>query len=326
MKKRYLLSCVLFLAFCLMACDGLFSGSKAQIQFEIIEDNFNEDQKEKTKQVIQKRLQSLGASNIEFTGTQKNLIVNYEKGVDSILTWQSFQMQGKLEFYQVCKSRNLITDYLFEKYSSSPKEENLVTNDVVINKDFTEFMELVQLINGTLNDPIFGYVDAKHKARVEELLIHKKPVFISTLNRRVKFLLGKPDDNYQQGKYPLYVVFTASNNVAPLDGRYITHASAEERNSRHFINLQMNEEGAGIWERLTEKVYNENGFIAVVIDDFVYSAPSVSSGAIKGGRTQVSGSFTKNEALMLASIIRSGVLPKMKILKMGVVEEASQSK
>ncbi|QHI36327.1 hypothetical protein IMCC3317_16890 [Kordia antarctica] len=319
MKKRYLLSCVLFSIFCLIACDGLFSGSKAQIQFEILEDNFDENQKENAKLVIQKRLQSLGARNIEITTTQKNIIANYEKGADSILTWQSFQTTGKLEFFKVCQEKNLIIDH-FQKMDTIAESTSEISEK-------TNIENILDIINFNSGDFYLAYVTKENKARVEELLIDKEPVFIKSLGGKIKFSFGKPDE-YQQGRLPLYAVFVSSTNEAPLDGSYITQSKAVTgyTENRYVIDLLMNKEGALIWEQLTDEVYREGGNIAIVIDNVVYSAPSVSNGKISGGRSQVSGNFTRDEATMMASIIGSGELPKLKIIKMGALKETSQSK
>jgi SecD/SecF fusion protein len=76
----------------------------------------------------------------------------------------------------------------------------------------------------------------------------------------------------------------------------------------------MNAEGAVIWERLTEDAYQNNSLIAIVVDGVVFSAPGVASGPIKGGRSQISGDFTLEEAWDLAGAVGSGAIPKMKIL------------
>ena len=48
--------------------------------------------------------------------------------------------------------------------------------------------------------------------------------------------------------------------------------------------MQMNSQGAKVWEVLTERAYRQQSNIAIVLDDVVYSAPGVSRGAISGGR------------------------------------------
>ena len=48
--------------------------------------------------------------------------------------------------------------------------------------------------------------------------------------------------------------------------------------------------------------------IAIVLDGFVYSYPTVQS-EISGGRSSISGDFSVNEAKDLANILKSGKLP-----------------
>ena len=60
---------------------------------------------------------------------------------------------------------------------------------------------------------------------------------------------------------------------------------------------------------MTGEAFNQNSQIAIVLDDVVYSAPGVNSGPISGGNSEISGSFTLNEAIDLANVLRAGKLP-----------------
>ena len=73
--------------------------------------------------------------------------------------------------------------------------------------------------------------------------------------------------------------------------------------------MQMDSRGARIWESMTGKAFKEASNIAIVLDDIVYSAPGVSSGPIAGGRSEITGNFTLNEAIDLANVLRAGKLP-----------------
>ena len=73
--------------------------------------------------------------------------------------------------------------------------------------------------------------------------------------------------------------------------------------------MQMNGKGARQWEEMTGVAYQEKGNIAIVLDDIVYSAPGVSKGPISGGRSEISGQFSLNEAIDLANVLRAGKLP-----------------
>ena len=70
--------------------------------------------------------------------------------------------------------------------------------------------------------------------------------------------------------------------------------------------MQMNLKGAKIWEKMTGNAFNTGGQIAIVLDDIVYSPPGVTSGPISGGNSEISGTFTLNEAVDLANVLRAG--------------------
>ena len=72
------------------------------------------------------------------------------------------------------------------------------------------------------------------------------------------------------------------------------------------VSMSMNQEGAKQWKRLTAE--NIGKSIAIVLDGFVYSFPTVQS-EISGGRSSISGDFSVNEAKDLANILKSGKLP-----------------
>ena len=67
--------------------------------------------------------------------------------------------------------------------------------------------------------------------------------------------------------------------------------------------------GAKLWEDLTGDAYKNNYNIAIVLDETVYSAPGVTSGPISGGRSEITGDFSLNDAIDLANVLRAGKLP-----------------
>ncbi len=70
--------------------------------------------------------------------------------------------------------------------------------------------------------------------------------------------------------------------------------------------MQMSAAGAKTWRRLTAS--NVGRRIAIVLDNYVYSAPNV-EGEIPNGNSSISGSFTIEEAKDLANILKAGALP-----------------
>ncbi len=131
----------------------------------------------------------------------------------------------------------------------------------------------------------------------------------SVLPANLKFLFGI-EEKAAKGNlrfFPLYAIKTIpGSEKAPLEGESVDEAKQDfDEMGRPAIKMQMTPTGSKIWARLTGK--NVNRPIAIALDDIVYSAPNV-NGAIEGGNSEISGSFTVEEAQDLANILKSGKL------------------
>jgi SecD/SecF fusion protein len=82
--------------------------------------------------------------------------------------------------------------------------------------------------------------------------------------------------------------------------------------------MSMNSSGTKQWAKMTAD--NVGNFVAVVLDDYVYTAPSVNV-AITGGNTQISGgTMTVTEAEDISTVLKAGKLPAAaRIIQMEVV-------
>ncbi len=154
-----------------------------------------------------------------------------------------------------------------------------------------------------------GYSHYKDTAKVREYLNlpEVKSVLPSDL---VMMWTVKPSQYIADGNfYELVAIKNASRDgKAPLDGSVITDASISYRESGGLpvVDMAMNPEGSRIWARLTAD--NIGKSVAVVLDGMVYSYPTVQQ-EINGGRSQISGQFTVEEATDLANVLKSGKLP-----------------
>lgn len=101
---------------------------------------------------------------------------------------------------------------------------------------------------------------------------------------------------------------TRRDGKAPLDGDVVTDAREEfgQNQANAEVSMSMDAEGASAWARLTKE--NVGKAIAITLDGYVYSYPRVSN-EITGGRSQITGSFTIQEAKDLANVLKSGKLP-----------------
>lgn len=155
--------------------------------------------------------------------------------------------------------------------------------------------------------PVVGYVAIKDTAKVNKMLAEKRVKAL--FPPRIKFLWTvKPYD--KEGKFVQLVAIKVTNRdgSAPLEGDVIVDARQDfgQFGKTPEINMTMNGEGAKKWKLLTKE--NIGKSIAIVLDDYVYSFPTV-QGEISGGNSSITGNFTINEAKDLANILKAGKLP-----------------
>jgi preprotein translocase subunit SecD len=72
------------------------------------------------------------------------------------------------------------------------------------------------------------------------------------------------------------------------------------------VDMEFSSEGARIFDKVTGE--NVGKRLAIVLDNVVYSAPVINE-RISGGRAQITGNFTVEEAKDLANVLRNGALP-----------------
>ncbi|MFO7999519.1 MAG: protein translocase subunit SecDF [Bacteroidales bacterium] len=154
--------------------------------------------------------------------------------------------------------------------------------------------------------PVIGYAAVQDTARVMNLL--RQPQIRSLFPRNLKMFWNvKPARGTDNLHELVAIKETTRDGQAPLTGEVIVDARQDFTPTGQVeISMTMNTEGARTWRRMTAD--NINRSIAIVLDDFVYSFPTVST-EISGGRSQITGQFSVPEAQDLANILRAGSLP-----------------
>ncbi len=151
-----------------------------------------------------------------------------------------------------------------------------------------------------------GIAQIKDTAMVNYMLRKVKDIFPRDLKLA---WMNKPDAK-RFGADLLELValkVSSSDGSAALGGEVIVDANQDfDQNGRIEVAMNMNSEGARIWKRLTGD--NVGKQIAIVLDDYVYSAPNV-NGEIPNGRSSITGNFEVAEGKDLANILKAGKLP-----------------
>ena len=280
------------------------------------------------------RLETNGRILIELPGIKEpERVRKLLQGSANLEFWETFnltEIYGDLE-----KANAIIAETLAATEEAAPKAEQtakaevsnsldslsaaLANQDAAINdstKQMEEFAKanplfsklMISNSNGQLiPTPAVGVVSVRDTATVMEYLNMRKVKEV--LPRELAFRWTvKPVD--EKGLYYELVAIkvTDRDGKAPLEGNVITDARDDlsQFTAGSTVSMTMNPEGAKAWAKLTKE--NIGRSIAIVLDDMVYSFPNVNS-EITGGRSEISGNFTPQEAKDLANVLKSGKMP-----------------
>lgn len=151
----------------------------------------------------------------------------------------------------------------------------------------------------------------------------RNPALKGYFPSKLKFMWGykakevKNESGEVIGEYfELYAIkVTNREGKAAMSGDIISSARTDfdaESGGHPFINMTMTGEAANEWAKLTKANSPQGGqkgrSIAVVMDNMVYSAPTV-NGEIRGGSSRITGDFTVEEANALSAVLSAGKLP-----------------
>ena len=282
-------------------------------------------------EVLRKRIDKFGVTqpNIQRLGTSGRILVELPGAKDVERVQNLLQSTAQLEFWEAYKNDQLI-NFLVEAnelIKLKIDKSKTVVNDK--NDAVSEIEDLLadiypqDSISTSGSNPILdrivgqgfqgGPVLAQFMARDSEMILdylNQSDVrrLLPSQYRYIRFAWGKPSSNGDVVE--LYALKSNRDNQAPLSGGVVVDAlQTYDQVGNAAVSMQMDSRGARIWEAMTAKAFKEASNIAIVLDNTVYSAPGVSNGAIAGGRSEITGNFTLNEAIDLANVLRAGKLP-----------------
>ena len=281
-------------------------------------------------EVLRKRIDKFGVTqpNIQRLGTSGRILVELPGAKDVDRVKNLLQSTAQLEFWETYKNDQLL-NFLIEA-------NNLLKSQVKVSKkispdekdDISKIEELLADVSPqdsilSSSNPILdrivgqgfqgGPVLAQFASRDSDLILeylNQSDVrkLLPSEYRYIRFAWGKPITD--SDVVELYALKSNRDNKAPLSGGVVVDAlQTFDQVGNAAVSMQMDSRGARIWENMTGKAFKEASNIAIVLDNIVYSAPGVSSGPISGGRSEITGSFSLNEAIDLANVLRAGKLP-----------------
>ncbi|GGD25754.1 protein translocase subunit SecDF [Flavobacterium orientale] len=288
-------------------------------------------------EVLRKRIDKFGVTqpNIQRLGESGRILVELPGAKDIDRAKKLLQSTAQLEFWETLQS-DQVMNYLFavndalkatevksEEVASTEVKDSVKTEIESLLTDNTTDSAKVDTNNPLLDKmlsrgfgPVVAYFSPRDTATINNYFKRESIKSLRTPELRyAKLVWGKPttienDKKEQVSAVELYALKADRNKQAPISGGVVVDAAATfDQIGKPAVTMQMNGKGAKQWEELTGKVSQQKNAIAIVLDDIVYSAPGVSSGAISGGRSEITGSFTVEETQDLANVLKAGKLP-----------------
>ena len=213
------------------------------------------------------------------------------------------QSSANLEFYEV---------YNGDEIASQLSQ----LSDVTAPADTTA-ANLMQLLGGVMQQgsPRVGLVAKADTAAVNAIINSAEAAQILPSDLTLVWENKATEIEAQKGGKPVmgkngqplknkYFGLVALRGEPQLEGDAVVSANSEHDNLKgEVVNMRMSDEGAARWSSVTKD--NIGRCIAIVMDEVVYSYPTVNS-QITGGSSEITGHFTPEEANDLANLLKSG--------------------
>lgn len=166
-----------------------------------------------------------------------------------------------------------------------------------------------------MTGPVVGFAEISDTSAVNKMLAESEVQEL--LPRDLRLLWASEPSARFNNLMRLYAIkVDTRDGKAPLDGSVIVDASQQyDLGGNVEVEMVMNSQGARTWKEMTAEAASQQPkrSVAVVLDNYVFTAPVV-QGEIPTGRSSISiGTGTRNEqiqeALDLSNLLKAGALP-----------------
>lgn len=240
----------------------------------------------------------------------QNLVSKQDAAGEKVLTFRESEVNRILDS-SASQALETIRNRIDQFGVTEPLIQKQGANQILIQlPGITEPERAIELIGKTallefklLDDtaPIIGQFPARIEADQEENFMNELRDRIPPEDE-ILFERMIDEETGEITKRPYLV-----KKQAVLAGDLLTDARvAIGEFSDPYVAITFDSAGAKLFEKVTEE--NRNRRLAIVLDDTIYSAPVIRE-KISGGRAQISGAFTTEQANDLAIILRAGALP-----------------
>ena len=312
---------------------------KDKINFKMSDDEVQPILREEIKgsistafEVLRSRIDRFGVTspNISQIGESGRILIELPGAKDIDRVKKLLQSTAELQFWEVYDNSETtnffvqadatLADLLKDQVEEEEVQDSTVSKDAELDELLGEVQDSIDtkaasplasifsITNPQQRSSAVGYASIKDTATVNKYLAMKEVrALLPSEMVYTKFLWdAKPIQDTEI--INLYAIKSNREDVAPIQGDVISDANQvfDQLGINPEVSMTMNSKGSKQWAKMTET--NVGKFVAVVLDDYVYSAPNVNE-PITGGRTSISGQFTIEEAQDLSNALKSGKLP-----------------
>ena len=288
-------------------------------------------------EVLRSRIDKFGVvqPNIQRIGNSGRIQIELPGAKDIERVTRLITSTAELQFWEVFTNAD-VQNFFF---TANAKVAEILKDDTTTNqaKDSTKTDSIDDLLGESADSTkvntqknLFTYLFpnvAQNQQQLSSLVAQAKVVDTAQVNKllAMKEVRALLPDNLKYAKFlwdykaqpstdktteviGLYAIKSNRSDTAPIEGDVIADANQDyDQLSKPVVSMLMNSTGTKKWAKMTGE--NVGKFVAVVLDDYVYTAPVV-NGAITGGSTQISGgSMTVTEAQDISTVLKAGKLP-----------------
>ena len=258
---------------------------------------------------------------IEMPGiTEPERVRNLLQGSANLEFWKTYNVNELGTYFNEINTRSAEYAQAVRGAAATSTDSTAVTTDSLsvdsltlissaaeeekqeINRSFVEYFAQPYFAMSGASGPIVGTAAKNDTAAVNYLLQRYKDIFPAD----VRFKWGFKPIDQRETYFELYALKGDGTRRGPaLEGDVVTNAKADQgqQGSAWEVSMTMNSAGASRWATITGAEKGKS--IAIVLDGYVYSAPTVND-RIEGGRSSISGRFTPEEAGDLENVLKSG--------------------
>jgi SecD/SecF fusion protein len=277
-------------------------------QFGVAQPNINLDQNK-------------GIINVELAGVQDNpeRVRKYLQATANLEFWETYTVDQNFFTQYIGAADAKIKDYLNGvKPDTTKSDSNAVAKkDTIKNPSLqanteaplTSLFQQPATGTGPSSLATIGFVLVRDTAKFSSYVNNEAVRSILPADLRFYFSSKPVKNKGGESLMEIFAIKTVAGSENPkLSGESVIAAGqdVDQRNGEVQVTMGMDNKGARLWEKLTGD--NVGKAVAIVLDNYVYSAPRVNQ-AISGGSSVISGSFSIQEAQDLSNILKTGKLP-----------------